>query len=148
MPRRPICPAARGIKEGAMRLVRVWLAAVCAFAAAPALLAHHSVGAVFDVNSTVNLEGTVTKVEWFNPHIWVYLNVEDTDGSSAEYQCEGSSPNSLRRRGWTRDSLQPGDRVTIQGLQARLDPHSCYARVVQLADGTRLFSGSAEELER
>lgn len=124
------------------------LAGVCLITAAPSLLAHHSVGAEFDVESTVSLEGTVTKVEWFNPHIWVYLDVESSDGSSAEYQCEGSSPNSLRRRGWTRDSLRPGDRVMITGLQARLDPYTCYARVVKLADGTQLFSGSASELER
>jgi len=128
--------------------VHTTLAGVCLFAASPALLAHHSVGAEFDVDSTVNLEGTVTKVEWFNPHIWVYLIVESSDGLSAEYQCEGSSPNSLRRRGWTRDSLRPGDRVVITGLQARLDPYTCYARAVRLADGTRLFSGSASELER
>lgn len=124
------------------------LAGVCLLATAPALRAHHSVGSEFDVDTTINIEGTVTKVEWFNPHIWVYLTVESSDGSSAEYQCEGSSPNSLRRRGWTRDSLRPGDRVLITGLPARLDPQTCYARVVRLADGTRLFSGSASELER
>ncbi|HEY5667049.1 MAG TPA: DUF6152 family protein [Gammaproteobacteria bacterium] len=128
--------------------VRAVLAGVFLVGAASAPLAHHSVGAEFDVNGTVNIEGTVTKVEWFNPHIWIYLSVENPDGSSAEYQCEGSSPNSLRRRGWTRDSLRPGDRVAITGLPARLDPYTCYARAVSLADGTRLFSGSAEELER
>ena len=108
--------------------------------------AHHSVGATFDAEKTVSFEGTVSKVDWFNPHIWIYLNVKATDGSSAEYQCEGSSPNSLRRRGWSKDSLQPGDMVTVEGLQARNDPFSCYAQSIKLADGTRLFSGNAAEL--
>jgi len=133
-----------------MKFLRFQAALAGAFllTTAPALLAHHSVGAEFDVNTTLNLEGTVTKVEWFNPHIWLYLTVENPDGSSADYQCEGSSPNSLRRRGWTRDSLRVGDRVLITGLRARLDPYTCYARAVRLADGTQLFSGSASELER
>ena len=118
------------------------------FAAVLPSIAHHSVGAEFDVNATINLEGVVTNVEWLNPHIWLYLSVEESDGTSAEYQCEGSSPNSLRRRGWSRDSLKIGERVTIVGLRARLDPHTCYTRSVMLADGTRLFSGNAAELER
>ncbi len=107
------------------------------------LLAHHSVGATFDPQATVTLEGTVTKIDWFNPHIWIYIAV---DGSAEEYQCEGSSPNSLRRRGWSKDSLNPGDQVTVEGLKARNDPYSCYARSVKLADGKQLFSGNASEL--
>ena len=112
--------------------------------ATPSLvLAHHSVGATFDPQATVTLEGTVTKIDWFNPHIWIYITV---DGSTEEYQCEGSSPNSLRRRGWSKDSLNPGDQVTVEGLKARNDPYSCYARSVKLADGKQLFSGNASEL--
>jgi hypothetical protein len=107
------------------------------------LLAHHSVGATFDPQATVTLEGTVTKIDWFNPHTWIYITV---DGSAEEYQCEGSSPNSLRRRGWSKDSLNPGDQVTVEGLKARNDPYSCYARSVKLADGKQLFSGNASEL--
>ncbi len=110
-------------------------------------LAHHAVGAEFDVNKTVNLSGTVVEVEWFNPHIWIYLDVEESDGTTARYQCEGSSPNSLMRRGWRRDSLKPGDRVEITGLEARRDPYTCYTRSISLADGIRLFSGNASELE-
>ena len=123
------------------------LAGLGSFAAVFPSIAHHSVGAEFNVDETINLEGTVTKVEWFNPHIWLYLTVEESDGTTADYQCEGSSPNSLRRRGWSRDSLKIGERVTIVGLRARLDPHTCYTRSVMLADGTRLFSGSATGLE-
>jgi hypothetical protein len=110
-------------------------------------IAHHSVGSSFDVEQTVTIEGTVSKVEWFNPHIWIYVMAPGLDGSPAEYQCEGGSPNSLRRRGWSKDSLAPGDAVTVEGLKARNDPYSCYTRAVRLADGTRLFSGNASELE-
>lgn len=119
-----------------------------ALIATHAALGHHSVGAEFDVDKTIRIEGTIASVEWLNPHIWLYIDVEAADGSTARYQCEGSSPNSLRRRGWTRDSLRPGDRVEIEGLEARRDPYTCYTRAVRLADGQRLFSGSADELER
>lgn len=112
------------------------------------LMAHHSVGGVFDTEQTVSIEGTVSKVEWFNPHIWIYVTVQVENGSTAEYQCEGGSPNALRRRGWRKDSLNPGDHVTVEGLVARNDPYSCYTRSVKLTDGTRLFSGNASELER
>ena len=124
--------------------------ALCIYAlmTAPGAAAHHSVGAQFDADKTVRIEGTVASVEWFNPHIWIYIDVTAADGSTARYQCEGSSPNSLRRRGWTRDSLMPGEHVVIEGLEARKDPQTCYTRSVRLADGRQLFSGSAEELER
>jgi len=110
------------------------------------LLAHHSVGGTFDAEKPVSVEGVVTKVEWFNPHIWIYVSVTAADGSNAEYQCEGSSPNSLRRRGWSKDSLKQGDNIAVEGILSRSDPYSCYAQVVRLEDGTRLFSGSASEL--
>ena len=112
------------------------------------LIAHHSVGSSFDVEQTVTFEGTVSKVEWFNPHIWIYISTQADDGSAVEYQCEGGSPNSLRRRGWSKDSVQIGDQVTMVGLKARADPYSCYTRSVKLMDGTQLFSGNAAELER
>jgi hypothetical protein len=117
--------------------------------ATPSLvLAHHSVGSSFDVEQTVSFEGTVSKIEWFNPHIWFYVATLAEDGSTVEYQCEGGSPNSLRRRGWSKDSVKVGDHVTVVGLKARTDPYSCYTRSVKLMDGTQLFSGNAAELER
>jgi len=123
-----------------------WLLGLCPFVAATAL-AHHSVGSSFDLQQTVSIDGTVSKVEWFNPHIWIYIMAETEDGTTAEFQCEGGSPNSLRRRGWSKDSLKPGDHVIVEGLKARNDPLSCYTQAVRLADGTRLFSGNASELE-
>ena len=126
----------------------VTLLGFCSILATPAVLAHHSVGSSFDPEQTVSIEGTVSRVEWYNPHIWIYINAMNEDGTMAEYQCEGSSPNALRRRGWSKDSLKPGDHVTVEGLKARNDPYSCYTRAVRLADGTRLFSGNASELER
>ena len=126
----------------------VVLLGISSLLATSSLMAHHSVGGTFDEEQPVSLEGTVSKIEWFNPHIWIYITVQADDGSNAEYQCEGSSPNSLRRRGWSRDSLKTGDHVTVEGIVARNDPFSCYARSVMIADGTKLFSGNASELGR
>lgn len=128
-------------------LVGMLMLGISSLIAPSPAIAHHSFSAVFDSNKPVTLEGTVTKLDWFNPHIWIYLTVEESDGTSAAYQCESSSPNALRRRGWSRDTLKPGDHITIEGLAARKDPYSCSARSIKLADGTRLFSGTAEETE-
>src|SRR5580765_6990477 len=86
--------------------------------AAP-LLAHHSFAAEFDANKRVTLKGTVTKVDWRNPHIYVYLNVKDGSGKVTEWACEGGPPNVLLREGWTRTSVKEGDEVTIDGAVAK-----------------------------
>ena len=78
-------------------------------AAAAQLLAHHSFAAEFDANKRVILKGTVTKVDWRNPHIYVYLNVKDDRGVVTEWACEGGPPNVLLRQGWTRNAVQEGD---------------------------------------
>ena len=128
-------------------LIKALLLGMGALVVTTSAFAHHSVSAAFDAERTIAFEGVVTKVDWFNPHIWFYLTVEGSDGTSADYQCEGSSPNALRRRGWTKDSLKIGDQISVDGLVARNAPFSCYAQVVKLADGTRLFSGNAAEIE-
>jgi len=104
--------------------------------------AHHSFAAVFDSSQTLTLDGEVTKVEWTNPHIWVYLDVVDDQGEVVNWQCEGGTPNSLRRRGWSSDTLQPGDQVEIQGWRAHDGSETCNARVM-IKDGRRLFAGSS-----
>lgn len=108
------------------------------------VLAHHAFSAVFDSNQPVNLDGEITKVEWFNPHIWVYVDVTDNLGQRVNWQCEGGTPNSLRRLGWSSETLQPGDQVQIEGFRAHDGTETCNARVFT-KDGRRLFAGSSFE---
>jgi Family of unknown function (DUF6152) len=114
------------------------------------ILAHHSMSAEFDSTKPVKVTGTVTKLDWMNPHIWVYVDVKDESGKIAKWQFEGGPPNSLRRNGWTRNALKEGDTVTIEGIRAK-DPVNAEgafvgnARNVTLPGGKRVFSGSAED---
>ena len=113
--------------------------------AASQLFAHHSFAAEFDANKRVTLKGTVTKVDWRNPHIYVYLNVKDDTGKVTEWACEGGPPNVLLREGWTRNSVKEGDEVTIDGAVAKDGSKRCNSRSVNLADGRRVFAGSSED---
>src|SRR5436190_13229639 len=83
------------------------------------LSAHHSFAAQFDGSKPVTLQGAVTKVEWRNPHIWVYLDVKNPDGSVTAWQCEGGAPNALTRQGWSKSSLETGEPLTIDGYLAK-----------------------------
>jgi hypothetical protein len=112
-------------------------------AAALPVLAHHSFSAEFDAAKTITLKGTVTKVDWMNPHIWVYIDVKDDQGAVQKWQCEGGPPNSLTRNGWTRDALKSGDTVTIDGSLAKDGSKTCNARAVKLPDGRQVFAGSS-----
>ncbi len=129
-----------------MRLL--WILAASSMAIVP-LLAHHSVDAEFDRNKPVTITGMVTKVDWMNPHIWIYLDVKDKAGKVVKWQFEGSAPNALRRNGWTRDSIKEGDTITIQGDMARVDgglsATTGHTRQVTLANGKHVFSGQADE---
>jgi uncharacterized protein DUF6152 len=109
------------------------------------VLAHHSFAAEFDDKKPVTLKGTVTKVDWMNPHIWIYVAAKDESGKTAQWQCEGGPPNTLTRQGWSKNSLKEGDQVTIEGFQAKDGTNTCNSRSVKLPDGKRLFSGSADD---
>lgn len=121
---------------------------VAAFLSAAPVAAHHSFSAEFDAERPVVVEGAVSKVEWTNPHIWVYVDVDADGGEVLHYQCEGTSPNALTRRGWHRDTLKVGDRVVIDGYEAKNDRFSCNMASIRLSDGTRLFAGSSIENEQ
>lgn len=103
--------------------------------------AHHSVGSEFDLSKQITLEGRVTKIEWMNPHVYLYVDVS-TDGKTAHWACETAGPNTLERQGWSRMSLKIGDRVTVVGYRARDGAYVASAREIVLADGRRLFVGS------
>ena len=122
----------------------VMLAGMLGAAALP-MLAHHSFAAEFDDNKKVMLKGPVVKVEWQNPHIWVYMDAKDENGKTVRWQCEGGPPNSLTRNGWTRDALKEGDQVTIDGRRAKDGTNTCNARSVTLPNGHMVFAGSADD---
>jgi len=110
-------------------------------AAAFPVNAHHSFAAEFDSSKQVTLTGAVIKLEWMNPHIWLYLDVKEP-GSIQHWQCEGGAPNTLTRNGWSMNSLQSGDQITIEGYLARDGSKTCNMRVVKLPDGRSVFAGS------
>ncbi len=110
---------------------------------AASMFAHHSFSAEFDAKKTVVLKGNVTKVDWLNPHIWIYLDVKDDAGKVAHWQCEGGAPNSLTRNGWTKNDLKQGDAITINGTLAKDASNTCNASQVALPDGRRVFAGSS-----
>jgi hypothetical protein len=113
--------------------------------AALPLLAHHSFAAEYDGEKKLTLKGTVTKVDWMNPHIWVYLDAKDEKGTMVHWQCEGGPPNTLTRNGWTKDALKTGDQITIEGFRAKDGSNTCNSRSVTLPDGSKVFAGSAED---
>jgi len=117
--------------------------AIGLLAAAVPMLAHHSFSAEFDSSKPVTLKGSVTKVDWLNPHIWIYMDVKDDSGKMTSWQCEGGPPNTLTRNGWTKNDLKQGDAITITGTLAKDKSNSCNASSVVLPDGRRVFAGSS-----
>jgi hypothetical protein len=114
--------------------------AVCAVM--PQALAHHSFAAEFDADQPVELHGTITRMEWLNPHTWMHLDVKNSDGTSTEWMIEGGTPNTLFRRGFTPDSVKAGMQITIMGYRARNGANRANGRDLILADGSHLFMGS------
>jgi uncharacterized protein DUF6152 len=106
-------------------------------------LAHHSFAAEFDAAKPVTVKGAVQKVEWTNPHIWIYVDTKNAGGQAERWQCEGGSPNTLARQGWSRETLKPGDQVTIEGFRAKNGSTTCNSRTVKTAEGKTLFAGSS-----
>ena len=127
------------------RLVRVLAVVVGLFFTTAPVFAHHSFAAEFDIKQPITLKGTVTKVEWTNPHVWIYIDVTNNSGAVEHWQCENGAPNALSRMGWTRHSLNVGDNITVQGFRAKNAEFTANARQVTLADGRKVFSGSAED---
>jgi hypothetical protein len=122
-----------------MRATFALLAAGILCTAVP-LAAHHAFAAEYDATKPVTLKGSVTKVEWTNPHARFYIDVRNSDGTATNWNLELSSPNVLTRNGWTRGSLKIGDSVTVEGSLARDGSKMANALAVTLSDGRRVFS--------
>jgi hypothetical protein len=128
-----------------MKASFAFLIAGLALLAPAAALAHHSFAAEYDVKKPVTLKGTVTNVEWTNPHARFYLDVKDESGKVSNWNFELASPNVLVRQGWSRHSLKVGDVVTVEGSQAKDGSQMANARTVTLADGKKVFAFSASD---
>jgi hypothetical protein len=112
--------------------------------AALPVLAHHSFAAEYDAKLPVDIKGKVTQVDWTNPHARFYVDVTDASGKVTNWNFELASPNVLKRNGWTRTSLKVGDEISVSGSRAKDGANMANARTVVLADGKKVFAGSAE----
>ena len=125
------------------KIITLLLGAAAAWQIAP-VVAHHSFAAEFDADTPIDLTGIVTKIEWRNPHTFFYIDVETASGDYENWALEMGSPNGLMRRGWTRNSLQIGDEVSVEGSRAKDGSLKGNVRSVVLAGGDRLFAGSSQ----
>ena len=130
-----------------MRRYLLAISGLCAslLLSAVTLVAHHSFAAEYDNNKPIKFTGKVTKVEWLNPHIYVYVDAKDGSGKSVNYAIEGGAPNSLFRQGWRKDTLKVGETLSVDGFLAKDGSNTVNARTFTLPDGRKVFSGNAED---
>jgi hypothetical protein len=121
----------------------VVLATAGLLSAAVPVLAHHAFAAEFDASKPVKLRGTVTRVEWINPHTWIHINVKNPDGTVTEWMLEGGTPNTLLRRGINKNSLPAGTEILVEGYQAKAGGPRANGRDLTFPDGRKLFMGSS-----
>lgn len=128
-----------------MRRMVAVLITILGLTSARPILAHHAFGAEYDAKRPVMLAGSVTKIDWENPHAHFWLQVRDASGKVSIWDLELASPNVLERSGWTRKSLRVGDVVTVSGYLAKDGTNLAHARDIRLPDGRRVLAGSAPD---
>ena len=121
----------------------VLLTGVVLLLAALPLFAHHAFTAEFDAKKPLKLRGTVTKVELINPHSWIHIDVKNPDGTTTQWMIEGGTPNTLLRRGFTKNSLLPGTEIMVDGYQAKDGSMRANGRDLTFPDGKKIFLGSS-----
>ena len=112
-------------------------------AAAMPVRAHHAFAAEFDAEKPVKFKGTVTRMEWINPHAWIHIDVKGDDGKVTSWMIEAAAPNALLRRGWTKNSLPKGTEILVEGYQAKDGANRANGSVITFTDGKKLFVGSS-----
>jgi uncharacterized protein DUF6152 len=129
-------------------------AAAILLAAVPAILlaavpvwAHHAFAAEFDASKPIKFRGTVTKMEWINPHAWIHVDVKGDDGKVTSWMIEAAAPNALLRRGWTKASLPAGTEILVEGFQAKDGANRANGSIITFTDGRKLFVGSSGDGE-
>jgi hypothetical protein len=108
------------------------------------LSAHHSFAAEFDATKPVLFKGTVTKMDWLNPHVWIHMTVTQPNGTTVAWMVEGGAPTVLFRRGFTKTALLPGTQVVVDGYRAKDGTNKMNAREITLPDGRKLFAGASD----
>jgi len=123
-------------------LASALVAGVLSLAAEP-VWAHHAFAAEFDSSKPIRLKGTVTKMEWINPHAWIHIDVKGEDGKVSPWMIEAAAPNSLLRRGFTKNSLPVGTEILVEGYQAKDEAKRANGSIITFTDGRKLFIGSS-----
>jgi hypothetical protein len=126
-----------------MAMKRMLLAVIALALASAPVVAHHSFAAEFDASKAIRITGTLTKVEWTNPHIYFYLDAKDEQGNPVRWTCESAAPGALSRRGFKRGDLKLGDTIVVDGYRAKNGANLVDARRVTLSDGRIVSGGSA-----